>query len=59
VRYLTIEGINAITSGGALFSFTSNGSGNNNRIDTLGYDAAGNVLDDGNHQYTYDAGQFF
>ncbi|HEY1578784.1 MAG TPA: RHS repeat-associated core domain-containing protein [Terracidiphilus sp.] len=33
------------------FSFT----GNNNRIDGYSYDAAGNLLNDGVHSYTYDA----
>ena len=30
-------------------------SGNNNRIDGRSYDAAGNLLNDGTHNYTYDA----
>jgi RHS repeat-associated protein len=30
-------------------------SGSNNRIDTYSYDAAGNLLNDGTHSYTYDA----
>jgi RHS repeat-associated protein len=30
-------------------------SGNNNRIDGSSYDAAGNLLNDGRHSYTYDA----
>jgi RHS repeat-associated protein len=36
---------------------TFNGPGNvpNNRIDGQSYDAAGNLLSDGNHTYTYDA----
>jgi RHS repeat-associated protein len=34
-----------------MFSFT----GNNNRIDSYSYDAAGNLLNDGTHNYTYDA----
>jgi RHS repeat-associated protein len=34
-----------------LFTF----SGNNNRVDGLSYDAAGNLRNDGNHGYTYDA----
>jgi len=29
-------------------------TGNNNRMDTYGYDAAGNLLNDGNHSYSYD-----
>ncbi len=33
------------------FSFT----GNNNRLDGYSYDAAGNLLNDGVHSYTYDA----
>jgi RHS repeat-associated protein len=37
-------------------SFTGNGNGNNNRMDTYSYDAAGNLLNDGlGHTYTYDA----
>ncbi len=30
-------------------------SGNNNRMDSYSYDAAGNLLSDGTHSYTYDA----
>ncbi|MGH9715358.1 MAG: hypothetical protein ACRD4R_01305, partial [Candidatus Acidiferrales bacterium] len=30
-------------------------SGGNNRVDGFTYDAAGNLLNDGNHSYTYDA----
>src|SRR2546426_5010129 len=30
-------------------------SGSNNRMDGYSYDAAGNLLDDGTHSYTYDA----
>ncbi|GAC1672000.1 MAG: hypothetical protein NVS9B4_27170 [Candidatus Acidiferrum sp.] len=30
-------------------------SGNNNRMDGYSYDAAGNVINDGSHSYTYDA----
>ena len=30
-------------------------SGNNNRMDGYSYDAAGNLLSDGSHSYTYDA----
>lgn len=36
-------------------SFTGNSSTNNNRMDGYSYDAAGNLMNDGTHQYTYDA----
>lgn len=36
-------------------AFTGNGAGNNNRMDTYTYDAAGNLLNDGVHNYAYDA----
>jgi YD repeat-containing protein len=39
-------------------TFTGNNPGNpanNNRVDGLSYDAAGNLLNDGTHSYTYDA----
>jgi RHS repeat-associated protein len=41
-----------------LATFTGNNPGNpqnNNRMDGYSYDAAGNVLNDGTHGYTYDA----
>jgi RHS repeat-associated protein len=41
-----------------LATFTGNNPGNpqnNNRMDGYSYDAAGNLLNDGNHSYTYDA----
>ena len=36
-------------------SFTGSGSTNNNRMDGHSYDSAGNLLNDGTHQYFYDA----
>jgi len=36
-------------------SFTGNGTTTNNRIDGYSYDASGDLLNDGSHQYTYDA----
>ncbi len=39
---------------GAGFAMILNASGNNNRLDQFTYDAAGNLLNDGNHSYTYD-----
>jgi RHS repeat-associated protein len=36
-------------------TFTGNNLGNNNRMDVYTYDAAGNLLNDGTHTYTYDA----
>jgi RHS repeat-associated protein len=50
-----------LSCGSSSFSFTGNGTTNNNRIDGYCYDASGNLLDsgscplDGIHQYTYDA----
>ena len=41
-----------------LATFTGNNPGNpqnNNRMDGYSYDAAGNLLNDGTHSYTYDA----
>jgi RHS repeat-associated protein len=38
-----------------MYTFTGNGTTNNNRIDGWSYDAAGNVLNDGFHSYAYDA----
>jgi RHS repeat-associated protein len=35
--------------------FVASFTGNNNRIDGYSYDAAGNLLNDGNHRYAYDA----
>jgi RHS repeat-associated protein len=46
-----------VTQGSGLESdatFGGNGAGNNNRVDGLGYDAAGNVTGDGAHTYAYD-----
>jgi RHS repeat-associated protein len=36
-------------------TFTGNNTTNNNRIDGRSYDAAGNLLNDGIHNYTFDA----
>jgi RHS repeat-associated protein len=36
-------------------TFTGNNTTNNNRIDGRSYDADGNLLNDGTHNYTYDA----
>src|SRR5271168_2497661 len=41
-----------------LATFTGNNPGNpqnNNRIDGYTHDAAGNIMNDGSHSYTYDA----
>jgi len=48
---------NTSTGGPYHFSanFTGNGTNNNNRMDGFSYDAAGNLLNDGFHQYFYDA----
>jgi RHS repeat-associated protein len=43
------------TYNGACFAGQFTSSGNNNRLDQLSYDAAGNVLNDGTHSYAYDA----
>jgi RHS repeat-associated protein len=47
----------ATAGGGPQPQLTFNGPGNvpNNHIDGQSYDAAGNLLSDGNHSYTYDA----
>ena len=36
-------------------SFTGNSTANNNRMDGYKYDSAGNLLNDGIHNYFYDA----
>jgi len=40
---------------GSCFTPQYTSSGNNNHIDQFGYDAAGDVTNDGNYTYTYDA----
>lgn len=51
---------NAHVSGGSSFiaTFTGNNPGNpqnNNRMDSYSYDASGNLLNDGTHNYAFDA----
>ncbi len=41
--------------GGSCFTPQPSFTGGNNRMDGYSYDAAGNLLNDGNHSYTYDA----
>ena len=43
------------TYNGSCFAGQFTTSGNNNRLDQLSYDAAGNVINDGTHSYAYDA----
>lgn len=41
--------------GGTCYTPQHTSSGNNNRLDGFSYDAAGNLLNDGVHNYSYDA----
>jgi RHS repeat-associated protein len=43
------------TTGGSCPNFNATFSQNTNRMDSHSYDAAGNLLNDGTHSYTYDA----
>ena len=43
------------TYNGSCFAGQFTTSGNNNRLDQMSYDAAGNVINDGTHSYAYDA----
>ena len=43
------------TTGGSCPNFNATFSQNTNRMDSYSYDAAGNLLNDGTHSYTYDA----
>jgi RHS repeat-associated protein len=46
---------NQTGTAGTCFNFSSSSPGTKNQLSGYTYDAAGNMINDGNHQYTYDA----